>query len=191
MPTALREEKKHTYGHYLSWPDDERWEIIEGVAYNMAPAPSTRHQALFVELLRQFGNFFVDKPCRVYGAPFDVLLPEEEEAEEDIRNVVQPDISVICDPEKIKNWGCLGAPDFIIEILSPSTAQKDRIQKAVLYERHRVKEYWIVDPLYNMVTKRVLEDEKFGLPKEYAGRDHLCPDLFPELIVDLDLVFQE
>ena len=148
MALPLKEsDLKYTYKEYCSWPDDERWELIDGVAYNMSPAPTSRHQGLSRELLLKFGNFLKASPCKVFPAPFDVMLPKFPiKSEETINTVVQPDISVICDTSKIIESGCLGAPDLIVEILSPSTSKKDLSEKFYLYERVGVKEYWIVDP---------------------------------------------
>jgi Uma2 family endonuclease len=113
----------------------------------MSPAPSSRHQEISSELHRKIGNFLVSMSCKVFSAPFDVFLPVFPiESENEIDTVVQPDISVICDKSKIIEKGCLGAPDLIIEILSPSTSKRDLNEKFQLYERSGVKEYWVVDP---------------------------------------------
>ena len=140
-------EHKFTYKDYCSWPDDERWELIDGVAYDMSPAPSRRHQEISFELAGLIREYLKGKECKAFAAPFDVILPNFPiENEDGIDTIVQPDISVICEPSKIVDRGCLGAPDLIIEILSPSTSKKDLNEKFQLYEKHRVKEYWIVDP---------------------------------------------
>ncbi|MEK7812897.1 MAG: Uma2 family endonuclease, partial [Candidatus Desantisbacteria bacterium] len=153
MGLAVRNrEERFTYKDYLQWPDDERWELIDGVAYDMSPAPSRRHQEVVVELVSQFHNYLKDKPCQVYVAPFDVRLPEFDEdgagdhLDEDIETVVQPDIVIVCERGKLDDSGCKGSPDIVIEVLSPYTAKKDMITKYHLYERHRVKQYWIFDP---------------------------------------------
>jgi Uma2 family endonuclease len=147
---GLKKEKtdhKFTYKEYCSWPDDERWELIDGVAYDMSPAPSSKHQRISRILSTKIDNFLLDKKCELFIAPFDVLLPIFPiEDENKINTVVQPDISVICDSTKIVERGCLGAPDLIIEILSPSTSKKDLNEKFQLYENFGIKEYWVVDP---------------------------------------------
>lgn len=123
------------------------WELIDGVAYNMCAAPSRYHQGILTELNRQIGNFLAGRPCKVYVAPFNVLLPDHSgQEEEKVATVVQPDLPVICDMEKLTEKGCTGAPDWIVEILSPYTSKKDFNEKLYLYERHGVREYWIVDP---------------------------------------------
>jgi Uma2 family endonuclease len=143
---ALAPEERFTYRHYRSWPDEERWELIDGHAWAMSPAPMTRHQELSGNLSREIGNFLKGKPCRVFTAPFDVLFPKGDEADDDVDTVVQPDISVFCDRTKITKRGARGAPDLVVEILSPSTSKKDMNDKFALYESRGVREYWIVDP---------------------------------------------
>ncbi|MDC7233701.1 MAG: Uma2 family endonuclease [Spirochaetales bacterium] len=140
-------DELYTYSDYREWPDEERWELIEGVPYDMSPAPSRFHQDLLMIVSSNIFTFLKGKKCKVYAAPFDVLFPDDPaQEEEEIQNVVQPDISVICDRNKLTEKGCTGAPDLIVEILSPSTGKKDMDQKFHLYERHGVREYWIVDP---------------------------------------------
>jgi len=155
---ARKTDHPYTYGEYSSWPDDERWELIDGVAWNMSPAPSPLHQRVLAVIVARLEVFLEGNPCTVYPAPFDVLLPErEDQAEEDVPTVVQPDVSVICDLTKLTERGCTGAPDLIIEILSPSTHRKDIEIKMKLYERHGVREYWIVDPGNRFIDVYVLQ----------------------------------
>ena len=138
---------KFTCADYSSWPDGERWELIEGTAYNMSPAPSTNHQRVSRILFSQICNFVETSPCEPFSAPFDVYLPEFPDQDiNEIDTIVQPDLIIICDSSKIIQKGCLGAPDLVVEILSPSTAKKDMNEKFLLYEKHGVKEYWVVDP---------------------------------------------
>ena len=142
-----KSDHKFTYVEYSIWPDDERWELIDGIAYNMSPAPTSVHQRLCGNLFTEINIFLKNKSCEPFIAPFDVYLPEYLVQDfNSIDTIVQPDISVICDPDKIIKKGCLGAPDLIIEILSPATAKKDMHEKFHLYENNGVKEYWIVDP---------------------------------------------
>ena len=147
-------KEKYTYGDYLTWCDEERWELIDGVPYNMTPAPSRAHQGISVELARQMANYLVGKTCRIYTAPFDVRLPKGEEKDERIKTVVQPDLLVVCDESKLDDRGCKGAPDLIVEILSPHTAVKDMKTKRDLYERVGVEEYWLIDPNYKVAKTR-------------------------------------
>ncbi len=160
-----KSDHKFTYQDYCSWPEDERWELIDGIAYDMSPAPSSRHQWISFELARKIGNYLENKQCKAFSAPFDVMLPGfPVESENEIDTIIQPDISVICDSSKIIEKGCLGAPDLIVEILSPSTSKKDLNEKFQLYEKHGVKEYWVVDPgnKYIRVFHLLTDDKKNG-----------------------------
>ncbi len=189
---ALKKGNGFTYGNYVTWPDDERWELIDGCAYNMSPAPSRRHQKISREIEKHIVIFLTDKPCEVYYAPFDVRLPEADEADEDIYTVVQPDIVVVCDKKKLDDKGCRGAPDLIIEILSPSTNAKDTKIKLALYERHGVKEYWIVHPIDNIVWVFKLGKNKlYGRPAVYDENDKITTPILKGLEIDLGLVFME
>ena len=152
---ALRLEEHYTYADYCAWDDSRRWELIDGAAYAMSPSPSRGHQAITGEIFGQLREFLKGKPCKVFIAPFDVRL--NADGADDI--VVQPDILVVCDESKLDGGnGVVGAPDFIAEILSPSSLKHDWIMKKRLYLRSGVREYWIVDPDAKMVTAHVLRD---------------------------------
>jgi Uma2 family endonuclease len=140
MDLRQKSDRRSTYAEYLTWPEDERRELMDGVAYAMTPAPGRRHQSILVELSRQVANLLQGADCRPYSAPFDVRLPEGDEADEQVVTVVQPDLAVVCDPAKLDDAGCRGAPDWIVEVLSPATASRDPIEKRALYARHGVKE---------------------------------------------------
>lgn len=190
MSLPLKKKTGFTYGDYKNWPDDERWELIDGVPYDMSPAPSRTHQRLSIALSSQFFNYLEGKPCEVYAAPFDVILPEENEAEEDIETIVQPDIVVVCDPDKLDDKGCKGAPDLIIEIISPSTGRKDLKEKFYRYERAGVKYYWLVHPEEQVVVIYTLNnDGEYGRPAPYAETDKIDVELFDDLTIDLAEVF--
>lgn len=179
-----------TFKDYLTWNDNERWELINGVAYNMAPAPSVNHQRISRQLLLQIGIFLSDKPCEVFSAPLDVRLSETNEKDEDTKNVVQPDIVVICDSSKLDEKGCKGAPDLIIEIVSPASASIDNIKKMELYEKNGVKEYWIVHPIYKIITiHKITENGLYGKPEIYSEEDKIKVELLKGLTIDLSLVF--
>lgn len=181
----------YTYADYVKWPEDERWELIDGTAY-MSAAPSRRHQEVQVELLRQISNYLLDKPCKVYGSPFDVRLAEEGEDDEKVKDVVQPDITVICDKSKLDDRGCKGSPDLIMEIVSPSTAFMDYIKKLSLYEKKQVKEYWIVHPIDEIVmVYKLNENKKYGRPEIYSKEDNVKVGIFEDLIICLKKVFEE
>lgn len=179
-----------TYADYRSWPEEERWELIDGVAYDMTPAPARIHGDLSIAILKQLFAHFDGKPCKVYHAPLDVRLPEGNEPDDEVETVVQPDILVVCDGNKLDDKGCRGAPDLVIEILSPSTASKDCIKKRALYEKHGVREFWLVDPTNRVVTVYSLgADGLFGKPAVHAAEDTVQVALFPDLKIDLAAVF--
>lgn len=194
MPLPMiKQGEKYTYADYLTWPDDQRWEIINGEAYGMSPAPGRRHQELSGELFVQFANYLKGKPCKVFAAPFDVRLAERTGlTDEKVETVVQPDIMVICDKNKLDERGCNGAPDLIIEITSPSTGKNDLTIKFELYQRHGVKEYWIVLPAeLAVLVFKLGEDQTYGKPERYATDDKIAVPLLGELVVDLADVFAE
>ena len=187
---ALKLEEQFSYADYLNWPADERWELIHGVAYDMSPAPASDHQRISREIFIQLYAFFSGKMCEVFFAPFDVRLPEGDEADDRIYTVVQPDLSVICDPQKIDDKGCKGAPDLIVEILSPSTAKRDAREKFNLYEAQGVKEYWLVYPSELLVEVFELgKDGRYARAKKFFGTERMPVSLFPELELDLAQVF--
>lgn len=190
-PEAATKES-YTYGDYLKWTDEERWELIKGVPYDMSPAPSRTHQKISGELFRQMANYLTGKTCQVYAAPFDVRLPDQAEKDEEISTVVQPDLVVICDQKKLDERGCKGAPDLIVEILSPCTAAKDLKNKFALYEEKGVKEYWLVDPTNQIVQVFTIEESgTYGRPAIYDSTDQVKVGIFPDLVIDLPAVFGE
>ena len=192
MGLAVRKkEERFTYGDYLKWPDEERWELIDGVAYDMSPAPLRRHQRILGDIFAEFYNYLKNKLCQVYIAPFDVRLPETDESDEEIETVVQPDIVVVCDRNKLDDRGCKGSPDIVIEILSPHTAKKDFVTKYYLYERHKVKQYWVFDPETEGAVIFKLKDGKYGKPEEYKKEDTIKVDTFPDLEIDLGTIFKD
>ncbi|MEI6875060.1 MAG: Uma2 family endonuclease [Spirochaetota bacterium] len=142
---ALKMDDRFTYGQYRRWNDDQRWELIDGEAWAMS-SPSEWHQILFVRLVLAFGNFLEGKPCRLMAAPFDVLFPKRDEEDDEVDTVLQPDLLVFCDRSKLRSPNARGAPDLVVEILSPSTQRKDLNEKFRVYERAGVCEYWVVDP---------------------------------------------
>jgi len=189
----LKEQERFTYSDYLTWPDDERWEIIDGVAYAMSLAPGSVHQQISMDLSRQFSTFLKGKRCKVYAAPFDVRLSAQSGLTDDkIETVVQPDIVVICDTDKIDTRGINGAPDLVIEILSPSSAAFDVKNKFDLYQRYNIKEYWIIHPAEMTVfVYHLNETGGYGAPKRYAEGDKVPVPLLGELVIDLGEVFAE
>lgn len=184
MGLALRDTQHHTYGDYLAWPDEVRHELIDGIAYAMAPAPLRVHQEILLELATQARNALEGRPCRPYVAPFDVRLPRGDEADRDIDTVVQPDLVVVCDRSKLDERGCRGAPDWVVEILSPSTAGHDLITKRRLYERVGVREYWLVHPVDRIVTVYRRQDGAFAAPDIYELKETLAVGILPEVVID-------
>lgn len=191
MPSMVpKSSDKYTYGDYLQWQQDERWEIIHGVPYLMSPAPSTEHQSISAMLVAKLVQFAANKPCRIFHAPFDVRLPRKNENDEEIDTVVQPDISVICNPNKLDEKGCKGAPDLVVEILSLSTAKKDLSEKFDLYEKSGVREYWVVFPKEKAMEVYHLNEEGiYEKTGTYIASDIMKCDIFPGLEIDLEKVF--
>ena len=158
--------RKFTYKDYITWPEGERWELIDGAAYDMSPAPGRRHQSVLLSLARIISDITDKGRCETYVAPFDVRFSDMED--EEITTVVQPDISVFCNTGLLDDRGAHGAPDLVVEILSPSTSYKDQTVKLALYERYKVKEYWIVNgDVPNVMVYRLGDKGKFEKPDYY------------------------
>ena len=186
MGLALRTEKHYTYADYLQWPDDARYELIDGEALLMSPAPLVEHQEVAGEVFRQLANQLDGQPCRPYIAPVDVRLPRADEADAAIDTVVQPDVLVVCDPHKIDRRGVRGAPDWVLEVLSPSTAAHDQIAKRRTYERAGVREYWLVHPGDRTLTVYVLENGRYGRPEIYELKDATPIGVLPGVSIAWD-----
>ena len=180
---------QYTYADYLKFDYDHMVELIRGKIYKMTPAPASFHQDISRELLVLFSNYLKGKSCKVYNAPFDVVLPVENQKKNTATTVVQPDICIICDLSKIDAAGCTGAPDLIVEILSPSTSKKDLNDKYSIYEESGVLEYWIVMPNEKLVEVFYLVDGKYSRIKVYTEDELMKPILFPDLEIDLKEVF--
>jgi Uma2 family endonuclease len=195
----LKDKQKFSYADYLTWPDDERWELIDGVAYPwngisaMSPAPNLNHQRVIGRLFRKIGDFLDGKPCEAFVAPVDVRFSENRDAADNyVDTIVQPDILVVCDRAKLDERGCHGAPDLIVEILSPATASRDLKQKYELYQRHGVKEYWIVHPNdQTVLVFKLGEDGMYGRAAIYTASDVVPVPLLSDLTIDLNKVFAE
>jgi Uma2 family endonuclease len=177
-----------TYKDYKNWElkPDERYEIINGVAYAMS-APNTEHQRISMFLSGVLYNFFKDKTCQPFAAPFDVRLFYEED--ESDTTVVQPDLVVVCDPEKLGKEGCRGAPDLVIEILSPSNTAIEIRRKINIYREAGVPEIWIIDPEYKDIDIYRLENSRYVLISLKTG-DILQSPGFPGFEIPLDVLFQ-
>jgi len=180
---AYELDESYTYADYLSWDEDERYELIDGMAYMMG-APTVAHQRISRELMTMINDFLKGKPCEVFAAPFDVrLFPEEDNSD---TTVVQPDIAVICDPSKLSDGkACRGAPDLVIEILSEGSLVMDRRVKAEKYLQACVKEYWIVNPKTLEVLVNVLSGNRYA---SIVYRDSVPSTVLPGLEIDLETV---
>ncbi len=185
-----QEGRKYTYADYLTWPEGERWEIIDGVPYLQA-APTWQHQAISVELTSQFNTNLKGTPCRVFAAPFDLCIPDYNERDEEISNIIsQPDIVVICDESKLRKTGYFGVPALVIEISSPSTARRDKLLKFNKFEKAGVQEYWIVEPENKLVSVFTLqENNRYGRPEVYAEDHTIRVSILSEFEIDLSSVF--
>ena len=189
----FKEEDRFTYADYLTWDDDQRWELIDGEAFCMSPGPNRLHQKWLGDLHVQFHTYLEGKPCEVYLAPFDVRLPEYSEAsDEETITVVQPDMMVVCDREKIDDRGVKGAPDLVVEIISPNTAKRDITTKYELYQRSGVKEYWLMYPNdRTLLVYRISDDRKYASPEVFGEGDIVPVPLLGNLAIDMGKVFRE
>lgn len=190
---ALPAEKpRYTFADVLTWDESERAEIIDGEVVMMAPPPSSTHQEISMELSSQLHTYLKGKKCKVYAAPFAVRLFEMDgDNPEDIDTMVEPDISIVCDPGKIDKHGCKGAPDMVVEILSPSTQRHDRFTKFSLYQRAGVREYWIVDPDSKTVQSFILEDGHYSVKEFGTAGDKMTVNVLEGCIIDLSELFPE
>jgi Uma2 family endonuclease len=189
-----RKGRRFTYADYRRWPADERWELIDGIAYAMGPAPLRWHQKVLGNIFHQVAAALEGANCEAYIAPFDVRLPgadhadaaDTNEATDDaLDTVVQPDLSVICDPAKLDDKGCRGAPDWIVEVLSPATASYDHITKRALYERAGVREFWLVHPTDHIATLyRQVAPERFGAAEIIDLSGHTAVSILPGVVID-------
>jgi Uma2 family endonuclease len=182
----IAKDKQYTYADYMSYSENERVEIIDGHIYAMSPAPSRIHQEIISTLVIEIGNYIKSNkgPCKIYPAPFDVFLFDEETLDS-CKNIVQPDISVICDKNKLTDKGCAGAPDFIVEVVSPYNPSSDYVRKLSLYEHFKVREYWIVNPMNeNILVYRLDENMQYSAPETYTFKDTLKVGIYENLEIN-------
>ncbi|MES2702367.1 MAG: Uma2 family endonuclease [Bacteroidota bacterium] len=188
---SLDINKVYTYADYLKWDFKERVELIKGRLFKMSPAPSSRHQQVSMRISNAICNYLDGKPCEVYAAPFDVRLPRKSKDDRDIVTVVQPDICVICDISKIDSKGCLGAPDIVIEILSPGNSKTELNNKFEIYEEAGVKEYWIVFPHDNTFIVYTMTDGKYISSRPMTEGTIVTSSVLPGLIIDVAKLFSK
>ena len=181
MSGSAAARKLYDWNDYRTWPDDRRWEIVGGEAFAMSPAPQPRHQMILSRLNRLWDEYLDGRPCRVMPAPIDVRLSD--------KNIVQPDLIVVCRPDQIKRTHIEGAPTLVIEILSESTALYDRTLKRRLYARSGVKEVWLVTPYPWLVEVLLLDGESYRIAGAYTKTDTLTSPTFPDLALDLSAIF--
>src|SRR4051812_13472749 len=179
----------YTYADYLKFKFEERLELFKGRIMKMA-APNTRHQSILLKLSYTVYNHLKDKTCSVFIAPFDVRLPvQNRKKDNEITTVVQPDLCVVCDASKIDERGCCGAPDIIIEILSPGNSKKELQQKFDLYEEAGIQEYWIVEPAERIVFIYILENGRYIGKKPYSEGMLITTDILPGLEISVSDIF--
>jgi Uma2 family endonuclease len=185
----------YTYADYLTWRFEQSVELIKGKIFKMSPAPSRKHQKVSGRFFLQMGNYLQKSTCEFYSAPFDVRLLDKKkssEANQEVYTVVQPDICVICDKSKLDERGAIGAPDLIIEILSPGNSKKEMKTKYALYEEAGVREYWIVFPSEYVLQQFVLnEQEKYELKASFTEDEIFNAHIFPDLQIDLAEIFAD
>jgi len=185
------ENRRYTFADVLTWDEKDRIEIVDGEAVMMAP-PTRVHQEISGELFGQLRDYLQGKKCRVYAAPFGVRLFEQDgDDPEDVDTMVEPDISVICDSSKLDDMGCKGAPDLVIEVLSPSTRRYDRMTKFGLYQRAGVRELWFVDPETKDVQTFVLDGGRYFVKDYGTAEDKLKVEVLEDCVIDLSTVFPD
>lgn len=191
---VLSYDKVYTYADYLTWHLKERIELIKGRVFKMSPAPARKHQYTLSKLSRNFLNHFHQQDCEVYMAPFDVRLLDKRKQstkDADIITVFQPDLCVICDKTKLDDRGCIGAPDLIIEILSPGNSVKEMKNKFELYEENGVREYWMVDYVEKTILVYVLENGMYRGLKPITYEEEVKSVIFPELTFATAPLFED
>ena len=182
----------YTYADYLLWQFKDRVELIKGKIFKMSPAPSRNHQTISWDLIREIDRVFKNKNCNMFAAPFDVRLINFKESSSDnqIITVVQPDLCVICDEKKLDDKGCIGAPDLIIEILSPGNSKREMDIKYDLYEENGVLEYWIVNPIIQTISIFVLQNGRYIGIKPLIIDSKLQSPTFPDLKFAVKKIFK-
>ena len=188
---ALEQEKSYTYGDLIDMDDETRYELYNGELVALA-APLLPHQIITTEIVRQLATYLLGKKCRVLQSPVDVRLFEKEGDERrNAKTVLQPDALIVCDPKKLDIHGVKGAPDLVIEVLSPSTMKYDLRLKYNLYQKAGVKEYWIVDPEKQIVSVYTLEDGRYNAAAVYNSQSEILVGVLDDCKIDLRTVFAD
>lgn len=183
--------KTYTYADYFKWKFEERVELIKGRIFKMSPAPNRRHQRLSGDIYYELRNYLKGKKCEVYVAPFDVRLPRKSKEDKDIITVLQPDICVICDPSKLDDRGCIGAPDIVVEILSPGNNSKELKNKFEIYEESGVSEYWVVSPQDQTFAVYRLEAGSYQSSRLMVAGDIVTSTVLPGFTLNLSELFEK
>lgn len=194
MGVANENQNDMTYEEYVTWDNGERCEVLEGQIISMAPSPLPEHQDISMQLSIEFGSYVRGKNCKAFAAPIDVYLFEDANKEwmdDRVRNWLIPDLIVVCDPNKIKRNKIIGAPDLVIEIISPSSAKIDRMDKRLAYQQAGVNEYWIIDPANQIVEVYLLKGQSLELANVYDKEDAVPVHVLENLTIDLRNVFPE
>ncbi|WP_145860547.1 Uma2 family endonuclease [Pedobacter suwonensis] len=182
----------YSYANYLNWLFPERVELIAGKIFKMSPAPSRAHQEVAGRIFLKIGNFLEGKQCKIYSAPFDVRFPKESKADKNVYTVLQPDICVICDKSKLDARGCIGAPDLVVEILSPGNTKTELLHKYRIYEEFGVKEYWVVSHGDQSILIYTLNEMgKFEPSKIFALSEKITSTVLPGFELALNDVFED
>ena len=179
----------YTYADYLMWKIKDRLELLKGKIFQMG-APSLTHQAVSRNLTILIGKRFYNAPCKLFAAPFDVRLAKKGEKDNEVYTVVQPDLCVVCDADKLDERGCWGAPDLIIEILSPGNSKKELKNKYELYQEAGVREYWVIRPDNKEITQFVLENGQYRTLPPIVEGDLIHSTIFPDLSLQTEDIFR-
>ncbi|WP_373494410.1 Uma2 family endonuclease [Aquiflexum sp.] len=182
---------RYTYADYLTWQMEEMVELIKGKIFRQAAAPRVNHQRVSLKISNELYNFLKGKKCEVFAAPFDVRLPVKSKKHEDIDTVVQPDICVICDPQKLDELGCVGAPDLIVEILCPGNNKKELQNKYEVYKESGVKEYWVIHPNECTLIINTLINGKYQASRIFTHGDKVASQAVEGFVLDLEEVFDD
>lgn len=183
-------DKVYTYADYFKWRFEERVELIKGRIFKMSPAPNRIHQELTGYIYNSLYDFLKGKKCKVYIAPFDVRLPRKSKDDRDIITVLQPDVCVVCDLSKLDDRGCVGAPDIVIEVLSPGNNAKELKNKYEVYEEAAIKEYWVVSPQNNTFIMYTLIDGKYDASRLMVAGDVVTSSVLDGFSLDLSQLFE-
>jgi Uma2 family endonuclease len=181
--------KVYTYADYFKWKLEERVELIKGKIFKMSPSPNLIHQRISSRIHTKLGSHLDGGKCEVFSAPFDVRLPRKSKEDKDIITVVQPDICVVCNPAILDSKGCVGAPDIVVEILSPSNTKKELKYKYEVYEEAGVKEYWVVFPPEESIMMYTLVEGKFVASRFKFAGDAFTSAVLPGFSLDLTQLF--